>query len=52
MKLILKPLKPRNPLVAPSLMRKAGPHRMRGGATRQQALSALRREVERLKPSP
>ena len=52
MKLTLKTQKPRNPLVAPSLQRKAGSHRLRGGASRQQAQTALRREVERLRPSP
>jgi len=52
MRLILKTLKPRNPLVAPSLQRKAGSHRPSGGASRQQARAALRREVERLRPSP
>jgi len=52
MKLSLKTLKPRNPLVAPSLQRKAGSHRSPGGAIRQQARTALRREVDRLRPSP
>ena len=52
MKLTLKTPKPRNPLVAPSLQRKAGSHRPSGGASRQQAAAALRREVERLRPSP
>lgn len=52
MKLSLKTLKPRNPLVAPSLQRKAGSHRPSGGASRQQARGALRREIERLRPSP
>ena len=52
MKLTLKTLKPRNPLVAPSLQRKAGSHRPSGGSRRQQAGAALRREVERLRPSP
>ena len=52
MKMSLKNLKPRNPLVAPSLQRKAGSHRTSSGASRQQAQAALRREVERLRPSP
>jgi hypothetical protein len=52
MKLILKYPKPRNPLVAASLQRKAGAHRTSGGASRQQAQAALRREVDRLRPSP
>lgn len=53
MKLILETSKPRNPLVAPSLQRKAGSHRKSGGAHRQQAHAALRRELDRLiRPSP
>jgi hypothetical protein len=52
MKLSLKTLKPRNPLVAPSLQRKSGSHRSPGGAVRQQARAALRREIDRLRPSP
>lgn len=53
MKLIVKTSKPRNPLVAASLMRKAGSHRAGSGALRQQANGALRRELDRLlKPSP
>lgn len=52
MKLTLVSRKPRNPLVAPSLQRKAGSHRIAGGASRQQARAALRREVERLPSGP
>ena len=53
MKLILETSKPRNPLVAPSLQRKAGLHRAGAGAARQRATTALRRELDRLvKPSP
>jgi hypothetical protein len=52
MKLSLKTPKPRNPLLAPSLQRRAGSHRSTGGAIRQQARAALRREVDRLRPSP
>ena len=48
----LKAAKPRNPLVVPSLLRKAGSHRTDGGASRQQARAALRREIDRLRPSP
>jgi hypothetical protein len=44
--------KPRNPFVATSLRRRAGAHRSTGGARRLQAKAALRREIERLKPSP
>jgi hypothetical protein len=53
MKLIVKTSKPRNPLVAPCLARKAGSHRASGGAARQRAANALRRELDRMvKPSP
>jgi hypothetical protein len=52
MKMTLKFPKPRNPLVAPSRQRKAGSHRPCSGASRQQAQTALRREIERLRPSP
>jgi hypothetical protein len=53
MKLIVKTSKPRNPLVAASLQRKAGSHRASGGALRQRAGLALRRELDRMvKPSP
>lgn len=52
MKLTLKTLKPRNPLVAPSLQRRAGAHRLAAGAVRQQARRALRGELERLRESP
>ena len=52
MKLILKSPKPRNPFVAASLRRAAGSHRPDTGARRQQAARELRREVERLRPSP
>jgi hypothetical protein len=50
MKLTLKTLKPRNPLVAPSLRRRAGAHR--SGAERQQARQALRAELDRLRQGP
>jgi hypothetical protein len=58
MKITLKPIKPRNPFVAASLRRTAGSHRLSAGARRQQAESAMRREVaagassDRYKPSP
>lgn len=49
----IKTSKPRNPLVALSLKRKAGSHRASGGAERQRATNALRRELDRLgRPSP
>ncbi len=44
-KLILPATKPRNPLVAPSLQRKAGPHRARKQPSRQQAARALQRAL-------
>jgi hypothetical protein len=47
-KLILKTEKPRNPLVATSLMRRAGAHRPGGGALRQRAKQVLRLEFEHL----
>jgi hypothetical protein len=52
MKLTLKTLKPRNPVVAPALQRRAGAHRASTGALRQQARRALRGELDRLRPSP
>jgi hypothetical protein len=58
MKITLKPNKPRNPFVAASLRRMAGSHRPQGGARRQQAENAMRREMaasaqaDRHKPSP
>jgi hypothetical protein len=51
MKIVLKPLKPRNPMVAPSHFRHAGSHRLRASSQRQQAGSALRRELREL-PEP
>lgn len=39
---------PRNPLVVPSLQRKAGSHRKTQGAQRQQSARALRRELGQL----
>ena len=38
--------KPRNPLVAPSLMRQAGRHGASAAGQRQQAQQALRRELQ------
>lgn len=48
----LQSRKPRNPFVAASLRRKAGTHRLAGGALRRRAKAALRREIDHLKPSP
>lgn len=52
MKLIVPSRKPRNPFVAARLQRQAGAHRTSPGGLRQQAQQALRREVDRLRPSP
>jgi 6-phosphogluconate dehydrogenase (decarboxylating) len=56
MKITLHFVKPRNPLVAACLQRRAGSHRPRAGALRQQIASAMRREfaacADRHKPSP
>ena len=45
MKITLNTQKPRNPFVAASLRRMAGSHSPRGGAARQQAETAMRREI-------
>lgn len=47
MTLKLKPIKPRNPFVAPSLMRRAGCHRPGAHARRQRAARELRAELAR-----
>lgn len=52
MQFTVKTLKPRNPLVAAGLRRRAGSHRRSGGALRQQQNNALRRDVHRLQDSP
>lgn len=52
MKITIKTLKPRNPLVAASRRRLAGPHRQATGAQRRQAKTGLRQEVARLRRSP
>jgi hypothetical protein len=52
MKLTLKTLKPRNPFVVASLRRMAGAHGATHRAMRQQAQRELRREIDRLRPSP
>jgi hypothetical protein len=48
MTMTISPRKPRNPLVAPAHFRRAGAHRPRGGAPRQQSGRALRRELDQL----
>ena len=52
MKLSMPPRKPRNPFVAAAHQRRAGAHRTGHAALRQQAGRELRREIERLRPSP
>ena len=52
MKLTVRTLKPRNPLVALARRRRAGSHRPDAGSQRQQSNRALKREVDRMKPSP
>ena len=47
-RLILEPLKPRNPWVAASLFRLAGAHRRTSGGQRRQAERRLRRELREL----
>jgi hypothetical protein len=44
--------RPRNPCVAASRRRKAGPHRRAAGGVRRQARVALQRELERPQSSP
>jgi hypothetical protein len=51
-KFTLKNLKPRNPLAQACRQRQAGAHRRSGGALRQQAAQALRRDVDRLHEIP
>lgn len=53
MKFIVKSLKPRNPLVVPSLQREAGANRRGIGSRRRLAEVALQRGLDRLiRPSP
>lgn len=42
--------KPRNPLVAAAHFRRAGAHRPRGHAQRQQSGRALKRELDQMSP--
>lgn len=46
--LIVKPSKPRNPLVAAARFRRAGKHGAQPGAARQAGRKALKRELSRL----
>jgi hypothetical protein len=48
MKIIVTTPKPRNPLVAAAHFRRAGTHRRRGGALRQESGRVLRRELDQL----
>ncbi len=50
MKITLRTPRPRNPLVPLARARKAGRHGPGTGGQRQQAKSALRRELERPRP--
>jgi hypothetical protein len=53
MKITLKPCKPRNPLIAAALFRRAGSHQPRQATLRQRSGRALRRELEQLtRPKP
>jgi hypothetical protein len=49
MKITVTTRKPRNPLVTAARMRRAGSHFTGGGAQRQHAGRALRRELEKMK---
>lgn len=49
MKIIVTLRKPRNPLVLPAHMRRAGSHHAGGRSQRQHAGRALRRELEQMK---
>ena len=44
----VRPIKPRNPLVAASHFRRAGAHTAGGGAVRQQMQRSLQRELDHL----
>ena len=50
MKITVKNRKPRNPLVAAALFRRAGSHRSRADSTRQQARRALQHELVQYTP--
>jgi hypothetical protein len=49
MKITVNTLKPRNPLVAPARLRRAGSHRSGVPVERQCADRSLRRELEQMK---
>ena len=50
-KITVPTARPRNPLVAASLMRLAGSHRRSGGALRQHAKQTLRASLQRGHPA-
>lgn len=52
MKITLNASKPRNPLARLGRLRRAGSHRLDGGAMRQHAMRSLKRELDRMSHSP
>ncbi len=52
MKITVRLSKPRNPLVAAALQRRAGAHRRSAGALRQRDRRTLRRELQHTRSSP
>ena len=52
MKIAVKTLKPRNPLVAPAHFRRAGTHQPGARFMRQEGRRALQRELSQMKHSP
>ncbi len=52
MKIAVKTLKPRNPLVAPAHFRRAGSHRPDSRLARQEGQRALQRELRQMTHSP
>ena len=52
MKITVKTLKPRNPLVGAARFRRAGSHRASGGGQRREAMRALKREMDQMQHSP
>jgi hypothetical protein len=52
MKITVKTLKPRNPLVGAARFRHAGSHRLGGGGQRREAMRRLQRELDQMQHSP
>lgn len=52
MKITIKTLKPRNPIVVHARLRSAGSHQPRGGSARQLARRSMQRELDRMQHSP